>query len=173
MHARFLLTTAVAVFATAATAQTVGNPPDNSGDVIRGAWADPAKCNRTIALHLSFDDVLRRAEALNGTCVAVQGFWARRALFRRASQANANSSNSDRSVRGHRIGIYAREQVLEHAPQRAARYTMVGIIGQCETEWPGAMMVLGYCHFTGGPILKIAEVVPLSTANGSFHQSRP
>jgi hypothetical protein len=36
---------------------------------------------------------------------------------------------------------------------------MVGIIGQCETEWPGAMMVLGYCHFTGRPILKIAEVI--------------
>lgn len=166
MQTYCLLAAAVAVFATAATAQAVGDPPDNSEGVILRAWSDPAKCNRTNALHLSFDDVLRRAEALNGTCVAVQGFWARRALFKRASQANANGSNSDRSVSGHRIGIYASEQVLQHAPQRAARYTMVGIIGQCETEWPGAMMVFGYCHYTGGPILKIAEVVPLSAANG-------
>lgn len=27
------------------------------------------------------------------------------------------------------------------------------------------MMVLGYCHYTGGPILKIAEVIPLSATN--------
>ncbi|KQM21395.1 hypothetical protein ASE49_15070 [Novosphingobium sp. Leaf2] len=158
---------AAAVFATTATAQTVGNPADNSEDVILGAWSDPAKCNRANAIHLTFDDVLRRGEGLNGTCVAFQGFWAGRALFKRASQGNADGSNSDRSLRGHRIGIYAREEVLEHAPQRAARYTMVGIIGQCETEWPRAMMVLGYCHYPGGPILKIAEVIASSAANGS------
>lgn len=44
---------------------------------------------------------------------------------------------------------------------------MIGVIGQCETEWPDAMMVLGYCHYTGGPILKVAEAMPLQKANGS------
>jgi hypothetical protein len=42
---------------------------------------------------------------------------------------------------------------------------IVGIVGQCETEWPGAMMVLGYCHYTGGPILKVAEVIPERTSD--------
>jgi hypothetical protein len=150
---------AATVFATATPAQTV-DVPAGSEDVILGAWSDPAKCNHTNAVHLAFDAVLERGDKLNGTCVAVKGFWASRALFGRASQGNANRSNSTRSLRGRRIGIYAQDQILERAPQRAARYTMVGIVGQCETEWPGAMMVLGYCHYTGGPILQVAEVIP-------------
>lgn len=164
MLARFLLIVATASSGTAAPVQTVADPA-GSEDVILGAWSDPAKCNRANAVRLSFDAVLKRGDKLNGTCVAVEGFWAGRALFGEASQGNARSSNSTRSLHGHRIGIYARDQILEHAPQRAARYTIVGIVGQCETEWPGAMMVLGYCHYTGGPFLKASEVIPERTSD--------
>jgi hypothetical protein len=37
---------------------------------------------------------------------------------------------------------------------------MVGIMAHCESAWPHALMVLGYCHSSGGPILKVAEVIP-------------
>ncbi len=37
---------------------------------------------------------------------------------------------------------------------------MTGVVGRCETQWPGADMVMGYCHYTGGPILLVASAVP-------------
>ena len=167
MLARVILTVAVGLIATSAPAQTSDKPTTGSEDVILGAWSDPAKCNRANAARLTFDEVLARGEKLNGTCVAIEGFWASRALFKREGQGNAARSNVARSLRNRRIGIYARDEVLENAPRRSARYMMDGVIGQCETEWPDAMMVLGYCHYTGGPILKVAEAMPLRTANGS------
>lgn len=159
MPASFLIVVTATVLGTATPAQTVANPV-GSEDVILGAWSDPAKCNKANAVQLSLEAVLERGDELNGICIAVEGFWAGRALFGRASHGNSERSNSRRSLHGHRIGVYARDEVLEHAPQRSKRFTMVGVVGQCETEWPGAMMVLGYCHYTGGPILKVAEVFP-------------
>lgn len=167
MIARLVLATSAALFAHSATAGTSDHSTSGSEDVILGAWSDATKCNRANAKHLSFDKVLTGGEKLNGACVAIEGYWAGRAFFKRAGQGNAARSNTTRSLRGRRIGIYAHGEVLETAPQRAARYLMVGMIGQCETEWPDAMMVLGYCHYTGGPILKVSEVVALPLANGS------
>jgi len=167
MIARLALTACAGLIATAAAPQAVDKPGEGSEDAILGAWSDPAKCNRGNAMRLTFEEVLARGDKLNGTCVVIEGFWASRALFKHASQGNVARSNVTPSLRDHRIGIYARGELLENAPQRSARYTMVGVIGQCETEWPDAMMVLGYCHYTGGPILKVAEAVPSHATNGS------
>ncbi|MEE2916326.1 MAG: hypothetical protein VYB32_04545 [Pseudomonadota bacterium] len=159
MLKRFCMVVAASALWTTASAQTAADPA-GSQDIIVGAWSDPAKCNSTNALHLSFDAIIKQGPKLNGTCVAVEGFWAVRALFKRASDGNEKKSNSSHSFRGRRIGIYAREQILERAPQRATRSTVVGIVGQCDTEWPDAMMILGYCHYTGGPLIKVSEIVP-------------
>lgn len=159
MLAHLLMVATAVAFGTTASAQSAADS-SGSGDVILGAWSDPAKCNRVSAQSVSFDAVLKEKDKLNGFCVAVEGFWARRALFGRASHGNAKGSNATRTLEGQRIGIYARNAILEHAPKRAARYTIIGVVGNCETEWPDAMMVLGYCHYTGGPILKVSEVVP-------------
>lgn len=162
MLAHLLMVMTAAVFGTAASAQSVADAP-GFDDVVLGAWSDPAKCNRESAQSVSFDAVLAEKDKLTGACIAVEGFWVSRALFGRASHGNARGSNSTRSLEGHRIGIYARDEVLEHAPKRAKRHTIIGVVGQCETEWPNAMMVLGYCHYTSGPILKVSQVVPEKT----------
>lgn len=107
MIAQFLTVVTAAAFG-AASAQAVAAAP-GSGDVIFGASSDPAKCNRARARSVSFDAVLKAKDKLNGTCVAVEGFWAGRNLFRRASHGNAKRSNTTRSLEGHRIGIDARE----------------------------------------------------------------
>ena len=144
-------------------AQSSGQSNASSEDIILGAWSDPEKCNRGNATRLAFDQVIAQGAALNGRCVAVEGYWAASALFTRQRDGNRDRSNVARALRKNRIGIYAREEVLEAAPTRATRYLMVGVVGQCETEWPDAMMVMGYCHYTGGPILKIAETSPVRT----------
>lgn len=129
-------------------------------DIIIGAATDPRSCNIDNAIHASIDEIMEHSSALDGKCVAVAGFWTARALFSHASDAKKPRSNADTAFRRHRIGIYAREEVLEAAPHQASRYTMVGVLGQCETAWPGAIMVMGYCHYTDGPFLKVSQAIP-------------
>lgn len=159
--ARHALAGVVGITLVGTAAQSSGQSNASSEDIILGAWSDPEKCNRGNATQIAFDQIIARGAALNGRCVAVEGYWAARALFTRQRDGNRDRSNVARALRRSRIGIYAREEALEAAPTRATRYLMIGVVGQCETEWPDAMMVMGYCHYTGGPILKIAETVPV------------
>lgn len=155
-----LLGAALGLIAIPSSAQSSDQPgEDGSEDIILSAWSDPAKCNVENAIQVSIDEILERGSTLEGKCVAVDGFWAARALFSHARDGNRPRSNVDKALRHRRIGIYAREEVLEAAPRRSARYTMVGVLGQCETEWPSAMMVMGYCHYTGGPLLKVSQAI--------------
>lgn len=150
---------------TAASPQMPDSGAD-SGDVVTEAWADPAKCNVGNALPVTFDEALQSVTRLNGQCVAVEGFWIGRALFGRASDGNKEKSNSSKALESRRIGIYGTEAMLEDAPERSAPYRLVGIYGRCETEWPNAMLVLGYCHYTDGPILKLSQAISMEQAEG-------
>lgn len=149
---------AVIVVATIATAQTAdGSPRD---EFIMNAWSDPADCNLAVAKSVSFSVLAADVGGLVGQCVAVEGFWSGRALFGSKREARTRLSNTNDRLRGKRIGIYAQWESIGEPPDRPAGTMFVGRVGQCETQWPGAMMVMGYCHYTGGPILLVAEAFP-------------
>jgi hypothetical protein len=141
------------------TAQQAPPPPTESSgdDIITGAALDPAICNHGNAARLSIDTVLQSATPSPRQCVSIDGYWSGRALFRTAAEANSKFSNSSKRLAARRIGMYGSERLLVSAPKRATRYTLVGQLRRCETAWPGAMMVMGYCHYTGGPFLIAAE----------------
>ena len=60
------------------------------------------------------------------------------------------------------MGLYADWETLGDPFTGPKRVRVVGHVGQCETQWPDAAMVLGYCHYTGGPILLVSEMTELS-----------
>ena len=130
-----------------------------SEEIIMGAWSNPAECNRANAWRMSFTQFLASYKGRQGTCVAVEGFWYGRALFKASKDGRTSKSNTSRNLRKKRIGLYARSELLEAAPAKPERYLFVGRVGECETQWPGAMMIMGYCHYTGGPILLVSEAV--------------
>ena len=45
------------------------------------------------------------------------------------------------------------------APPKPRPVTIIGAYAPCATEWPGAMMVPGYCHFSDGRFLKFLQVI--------------
>lgn len=130
-------------------------------DIILFAWANPATCNADVARPVALEELLAGRPDLAGVCVAVEGYWASRALFMTARDANRAGAQTRAGLRGRRLGVYARAELLDAAPRRGARYRLIGSVGRCETEWPDAMMVMGYCHYTGGPIIRVAQAVPL------------
>lgn len=143
----------------ALTPPAAAQPQAVSEDFVLGAWSDPATCNINNAQSKTVSDVHRQGAALNGQCVSIDGFWMTRAIFGRASDAKKKRSNVTATLNRKRVGIYAKEDVLDRAPSKPSYVRLVGIIDQCETAWPGAMMVMGYCHYTGGPIIKVSQVL--------------
>jgi len=149
---------AAIVAAFSASAQTANEFPRD--EFIMNAWSDPTDCNRAVARRVSFSVLAADSEGLIGECVAVEGYWSGRALFGSTREARTRFSNSTDRLRGKRVGIYAQWESIGEPPDRPTRTMFVGRVGQCETQWPGAMMVMGYCHYTGGPILLVAEAFP-------------
>jgi hypothetical protein len=135
---------------------------ESDGDeIIISTWSNPADCNRGNASHHAYSAFLARFQSLKGSCVAVEGYWYGGALFVTSRDAREDRSNVARRLRHRRIGLYARPELLETAPGEPERYLIVGRVGECETQWPDAMMVMGYCHYTGGPILLVSQAFKL------------
>ena len=131
-----------------------------SEEIIMGASLDPATCNAENATPLTFDKAVSNTETSKQKCVKIDGFWSVRALFFSAADADSKLSNVSKRLAARRLGIYGSEGLLAAAPERGKPYTLVGQLHRCETAWPSAMMVLGYCHYTGGPFLIASQAIP-------------
>jgi hypothetical protein len=145
--------------AAAFQAETLAGSSDD-GSVIMWVAARPENCNLNVAKKVTLESLIQQSDDWAGKCVAVSGYWYGRALFESPSDAREKYSQSSDELAGHRVGIYGREEVLEAAPKRPKRFVAVGIASTCERLWDGAMMVMGYCHYTGGPIIAVAELRP-------------
>lgn len=159
---RLLLLVALAVaWEAASSAQTATDKPEDLTDqIITGAWADPAKCNSGNATRVTFKDAVRGTDVARGECVSITAYWAGRALFESKTDANAPKSSVTSRLSGRRVGIYADERTFISAPRKPKLFTIIGTYASCLTEWRGAMMVLGYCHFSDGPFLKVSQTMP-------------
>lgn len=136
-------------------------PPDNAEqqepDVVMWVAARPESCNRALAKRASLESLIKESH-WEGKCVAVDGYWRQRALFATARDARRRSSQWNGRLRGRRVGIYGTDELLASAPRAGVAYTAIGIAGQCDTLAEGAIMVMGYCHYTGGPYIAVAEM---------------
>lgn len=141
--------------------------PAPSDDIIMNAWSNPSDCNRDNALRIKFTTLAKDFHAIRGECVVVEGYWYGRALFGSPKQANFNRAFTSHRLSGKRVGLYAQWENIGEPPAEPSKTEFVGRVGECETQWPGAMMVMGYCHYTGGPILLVSEILPREGATGS------
>jgi hypothetical protein len=148
------------VWSATAFAQDEQEPADDT--IIINAWSDPESCNIGIATRISFEDLASGDQIETGSCVVVEGIQSDRALFRTSRDARSKKSTSSDRLRGRRIGLYANWEAVGDPFAEPRRIRVVGLAGDCSTQWPGAMMVMGYCHYTGGPILLVSEMTELS-----------
>jgi hypothetical protein len=147
------------IHAASLCAQSNGQIEDLSNQIIIGASGNPIKCNSSNARQITFADAATMTDIRSGDCVAVVAYWKGRALFASSADANSKKSMVSKALEGHRVGIYGSERMLDIAPRAAQPFKIVGSYASCKTEWPGAMLVLGYCHFSDGPFLKITQAV--------------
>lgn len=157
-----LLAFALPVSALAAAAEDVS---DRGEAILQSAWTSEEECSERNAVDASFAEIEKETSTLNGSCVRVSGYWRGRGLYadeealgRLLGDAYLPPSFRDLPVwpQG-RIGLYARPEVLARGPERGRRAQAYGIVRSCQF-FDGYLMVLGYCHYVGGPILIVSKI---------------
>lgn len=132
--------------------------------IITNVWTSAEECPAETARKVSFDKLAADPGAYAGRCVRVEGLWlGGRALysdFRGLYAVGPKLTDVAKDKRVHRIGLYAKPGVLDPGDGfSAAEATITGIAGTCRGLHGGhTVTVMGYCHYTGGPILKVASM---------------
>ncbi|PNQ77982.1 hypothetical protein BA950_02995 [Erythrobacter sp. SAORIC-644] len=137
------------------------------GEFIMNAWSSAEDCNRSNASAVSLSAVAADPDALIGQCVTFAGYWYGRALFRNENDARSDGALVKRSLRRKRVGLYANWDLIGDPPSEPRWQRFVGKVGRCETQWPEAMMVMGFCHYAEGAILLVSEAMADAKVNGS------
>jgi hypothetical protein len=132
-------------------------------EIVINEWANKEACNSSNAERVSFAELSSGTNIAKGRCVAVEGFQKNRALFDSVRHAKSRRSANSEKLRGKRVGLYADWESFGDPFSKPERVRVLGLVGECETQWPGAMMLMGYCHYTGGPILLVSELTRLGS----------
>lgn len=139
-----------------ASAQSVTS--DDEPYVLLNIWAGSKDCNPNIATNVRFKDFLKTPENYKGKCVALRGYYFQRALFIDPDDTVVKSAPMNPAVAAGRIGVYASDEVGHalHKLDKPQFVELVGIAADCDDLSKGnAFMVMGYCHYTQGPIIKL------------------
>lgn len=139
--------------------------------ILQYIWTSEENCSERNAVDSSFAEIAAGASnTLNGKCVRLEGYWRGRGLY-----ADRNAlrdlpfdgylpSSSWRGPTGSeplwpqgRIGLYARPESFDHAPEDGRKAQAYGVVRTCDV-FDGYLMVLGYCHYVGGPILIVSKI---------------
>lgn len=126
--------------------------------VLMSLAARQEKCNLALATKVDLPGLINEPQKWTGRCIAIDGYWHGRALFASRKDALRPYAQSNDALNKRRVGLYGTKELLSSAPRAPLAYTAVGIAGECEALGEGAIMVMGYCHYTGGPYIALAEM---------------
>lgn len=130
-----------------------------TSEVVFGRWTTPEKCNPQISSKVDIAELLNDFETYRNTCVTVAGYKGGRALFVRKVDARGRNNSKDLYAET-RLGLYGNESTME-ALYKVAEKRQIKVTGMAWTcddlSNENTMMVLGYCHYTSGPIIGMAS----------------
>lgn len=87
-----------------------------------------------------------------------EGLYLARALFTRERDLRRKYPAQNEASADRRLGIYFGQNQLDKLERaEGKKVELVGLVSHCESLWSeNTIMVMGYCHYTGGPILGLA-----------------
>lgn len=129
-------------------------PASAEGEIVLGARSD---CRREEAVAVRLRELIGEYPAHAGDCVATEGYYHAHALFRRREDSFRHRAQSSAAMANRRIGIYARDEDLAAMQAlKGRRLRLYGRLSDCAALGADAVLVLGYCHYAGGPILLVS-----------------
>lgn len=153
---------AVTLWLLLAAASAAAQPAESASEdltVVLDVTSDLATCNLQSATRVTLETLTHSEDDWVGKCVKVGGFWWGRALFQNGRDPRTvEYSQFADALSSRRIGLYLPDELRKRTPEHPRASTAVGIVGDCELLGRGAVMVMGYCHYTAGTYLAVSEM---------------
>lgn len=151
--------------ASAGPVAATGEGPKDSPDPAQGhqiilSYAPAAEsCPPEAAQVIGLNELLADIDDHFGKCVSTEGYVKARALFFKKSDLRRKYPSSNRASAARRIGLYGGEDLLRAAAQlEAQRVRVTGIVYSCADLGEPGDLVLGYCHYSGGPFIGLTAI---------------
>lgn len=160
MKAGILALTLFLGFGAAQADPPPGAEQQPNASFVYGIWPAQSVCTRENAKAVAMRDLLRNLPQYRDQCVSTVAFLKDRALFLTRRETEVRYPSSSAATAGRRIGLYASEQIMSEIwSSNGKRVRIVGLVWDCEMlHGPDVVMVMGYCHYTDGPIIGAASV---------------
>jgi hypothetical protein len=137
----------------------VGAQAEAAAEIVYGRWTTPDKCNPEISTKVDIAELLNDFETYRNTCVTVAGYKGGRALFVRRVDARGRNNSKDLYAEI-RLGLYGSQPTMD-ALYKLAEKSQIKVTGMAWTcddlSDENTIMVMGYCHYTSGPIIGMAS----------------
>lgn len=138
---------------------------ETGGDLVimYGMWPAEGDCTPENTTPITFADLLRDKASFADKCVSTVAWLSGRALFLDRDDLNLPYSNSDKTAAARRVGLYGPEHIMGRVFNTdTTRARVVGKLWDCEDlQGSNVVMVMGYCHYTGGPIIGVTGFQPI------------
>ena len=143
------------VFATSANTQD----EEATSSVVFSWYPTNDACNASIAETVSLSALLHSPEDFQNKCVRTEGFYKAGALFIRERDLRRKYPSQNEVSAKRRLGVYAEQSLMEQLSKSQGKVTeLVGLLSDCESLWSeNTIGVMGYCHYTSGPIIGVAQ----------------
>lgn len=126
----------------------------SDGGIIVGASSD---CTPSASTPVKLRTLINKYPDHAGDCVSTEGYFQANALFRRREDSFRHRAQSSGAMAGRRIGVYASdEDRIAMQALKGERLRLHGRMSDCRSFSGDADLVLGYCHYAGGPILLVS-----------------
>ena len=152
--------------ACASHASAVAQQPEADQDnlvVIYGMWPTDGDCTHANTTAVTLADLLQDKRTYADRCVSTVGWLDGRALLLDRDDTSRPYSNSNATAGSRRIGLYGPQTIMQKlSDAQSARVRVVGKLWDCEKlHGSNVIMVMGYCHYTGGPIIGLSQLHPI------------
>ncbi len=150
-HRVFLLLLLIVASAGRSSAQE----PKENFVVVTNWGPSQNQCNAENTNPVSLANVLSDPENYAGECIHTEGYYRARALFLNKRDTRRKYPTSNERSADRRLGIYGSEVQFDYLSQYDGVLVEVsGMVSDCAAlQNENTIMVLGYCHYSGGPII--------------------
>ncbi|MCR9271197.1 MAG: hypothetical protein NXH72_14485 [Hyphomonadaceae bacterium] len=107
---------------------------------------------------VSLDLLLKAPDDYRDKCVRTEGFYTAGALFMRERDLGRKYPSHNEESAKRRLAVYAEQGRMDELSRAQGKLVeLVGLVSNCDSLWSeNTIMVMGYCHYTGGPIIGLA-----------------
>lgn len=114
-------------------------------------------CTQENTSEVNLRTLIENADDYREDCVSTSGYFDHRALFYRRADIDREYPGSNEEAADRRLGVYGSDELMQQLYELEGRkLRLTGLISDCDRLADPNTMIMGYCHYTSGPVIGVS-----------------